>query len=148
MRFVMHYKIFKIPFLSFIFRNTQAIPIASKSEDPALMDEAFEKVDAELAAGNIVCIFPEGGLTDDGEIKRFKPGIERIIERRGVPVIPVALSRFWGGWFSRQKNGGIRKIPGRLFMRVSIMFGEPVQPADASAEKLELLVRALQRGLR
>ena len=148
MRFVMHYKIFKIPFLSFIFGNTQAIPIASKSEDPALMDEAFEKVDAELAAGNIVCIFPEGGLTDDGEIKRFKPSIERIIERRGVPVIPVALSRFWGGWFSRQKNGDIRKIPGRLFMRVSIMFGEPVQPADASTEKLELLVRALQRGLR
>ena len=147
-QFVMHYKIFKMPFLSFIFRNTKAIPIASKSEDPALMNEAFEKVDAELAAGNIICIFPEGGLTDDGEIKRFKPDIERIIERRAVPVIPVALGRLWGSWFSRQKNSGIRTIPGRLFTRVPVMFGEPVQPADASAEKLELLVRALRGDLR
>ncbi|MDG2288535.1 MAG: 1-acyl-sn-glycerol-3-phosphate acyltransferase [Woeseiaceae bacterium] len=137
-----------MPFLSFIFRNTKAIPIASKSEDPALMNEAFEKVDAELAAGNIICIFPEGGLTDDGEIKRFKPDIERIIERRAVPVIPVALGRLWGSWFSRQKNSGIRTIPGRLFTRVPVMFGEPVQPADASAEKLELLVRALRGDLR
>jgi 1-acyl-sn-glycerol-3-phosphate acyltransferase len=148
MQFVMHYKIFKMPFLSFIFRNTKAIPIASKSEDTALMNEAFEKVDAELAAGNIVCIFPEGSLTDDGEIKRFKPGIERIIERRAVPVIPVALGRLWGSWFSRQKNSGIRTIPSRLFTRVPVMFGEPVQPADASAEKLELLVRTLRGDLR
>jgi len=148
MRFVMHYKIFQMPFLSFIFRNAKAIPIASKAEDEALMNAAFEKVDAELAAGNIVCIFPEGGLTMDGEVQRFKPGIEKIIARRPVPVIPVALGRLWGSWFSRQKGGGVRKIPGRLFARVPVTFGEPVAPADASAKNLELLVRTLRGELR
>ena len=144
MRFVMYYKIFKMPFLSFIFRNAKAIPIASRAEDEDLMNAAFEKVDAELAAGHIVCIFPEGRITTDGEVQRFKPGIEKIIARRPVPVIPVALGRLWGSWFSRRKQGGIRKIPGRLFARVPIFFGEPVAPAEVTAERLELLVRTLR----
>ena len=72
MRFVMYFKIFQMPFLRFIFKNAKAIPIASAKEDRQLMDEAFEKVDAELAAGNIVCIFPEGGLTHDGEVQKFR----------------------------------------------------------------------------
>jgi 1-acyl-sn-glycerol-3-phosphate acyltransferase len=148
MRFVMHYKIFQMPFLSFIFRNAKAIPIASKAENEELMNAAFEKVDAELAAGNIVCIFPEGGLTPDGEVQRFKLGIEKIIARRPVPVIPVALGRMWGSWFSRRKNGGIRKLPGRLFARVPVIFGDPVAPADVTAERLELLVRTLRGELR
>jgi 1-acyl-sn-glycerol-3-phosphate acyltransferase len=148
MRFVMYDKIFKMPFLSFIFRNAKAIPIASKREDEDLMNAAFEKVDAELAAGNIVCIFPEGGLTTDGEIQRFKPGIEKIIARRPVPVIPVALGRVWGSWFSRRNSGGIRKIPGRLFARVPVTIGAPVAPADVTAESLELLVRTLRGDLR
>lgn len=148
MRFVMHYKIFQMPLLSFIFRTAKAIPIASRSEDEDLMNAAFEKVDAELAAGHIVCIFPEGGLTHDGEIQRFKPGIEKILARRPVPVIPVALGRLWGSWFSRRKSGGIHRIPGRLFARVPVIFGEPVAPLDATAENLELLVRTLRGELR
>ncbi len=148
MRFVMYYKIFQMPFLRFIFKNAKAIPIASKQEDEELMNAAFESVDAELAAGNIVCIFPEGGLTNDGNVQKFRPGIEKIIARRPVPVIPVALGRLWGSWFSRQKGGGIRKIPGRLFARVAVIVGKPVAPADASAENLELLVRTLRGELR
>ena len=91
MRFVMYHKIFDIPILNFFFRNAKAIPIASAHENKQLMDEAFDKVDAELAAGNLVCIFPEGSITQDGEIQRFRPGIEKIIARRAVPVVPVAL---------------------------------------------------------
>lgn len=144
MRFVMYFKIFQMPFLRFIFQNAKAIPIASKIEDQSLMMEAFEKVDAELAAGNIVCIFPEGALTTDGEIHRFKPGIEKIIARRPVPVIPVALGRLWGSWFSRRQGGGLRKIPGRLFAYVPVTIGEPVAAEEATAEHLELLVRTLR----
>ncbi|HNP65427.1 MAG TPA: MFS transporter [Woeseiaceae bacterium] len=148
MRFVMYYKIFQMPFLSFIFRNAKAIPIASRQEDEALLEAAFDRVDAELAAGHIVCIFPEGGLTDDGNVQKFKPGIERIIARRAVPVIPVALGRLWGSWLSRRRSGALRKFPGRLFARVSVVVGNAVAPSDATAEKLELLVRTLRGELR
>ena len=118
MRFVMWYKIFQIPMLNFIFRTMKAIPIAGAREDREIMDEAFEKVDAELAAGNIVCIFPEGAITRDGDIARFRPGIEKILKRRPVPVVPASLGRLWGSWLSRRQDGGLRKIPGRLFARV------------------------------
>ena len=68
MRFVMYYKIFDIPVLNFIFRTARAIPIAGRNEDPALLESAFEKIDEALAEGEVICIFPEGGLTRDGEI--------------------------------------------------------------------------------
>ena len=148
LRFVMYYKIFDIPLLRFFFKNAKAIPIASAREDEKIMNDAFEAVDAELAAGNLVCIFPEGGITRDGEVQRFRPGIEKIIARRAVPVIPVALGRLWGSWFSRQRGGGLRKIPGRLFARVPVMIGEPLAPSEVTAAKLELLVRTLRGDLR
>ena len=144
MRFVMWYKIFQMPLLNFIFRTMKAIPIAGAREDSDTMDRAFETVDAELAAGNIVCIFPEGALTRDGEVARFRPGIEKIIARRPVPVIPVALGRLWGSWFSRRRDGGLRKIPGRLFARVPVRVGKAVRPSEVTAERLELLVRTLR----
>ncbi|MDJ0938232.1 MAG: MFS transporter [Woeseiaceae bacterium] len=144
MRFVMYYKIFEIPLLSFFFRHAKAIPIASAKEDEVLMHEAFEKVDAELAAGNVVCVFPEGGITRDGEVQRFRPGIEKIIERRPVPVVPVALGRLWGSWFSRNRDGALKKFPGRLFARVPVTIGEPVPARDVTAPRLELLVRTLR----
>ena len=144
MRFVMWYKIFQIPVLNFIFRTMKAIPIAGSREDPQIMDDAFEAVDAELAAGNLVCIYPEGAITRDGEIARFRPGIEKIIARRPVPVIPVAMGRLWGSWLSRRRDGGLRLLPGRLFARVPVTFGKPVRPAEVTAAKLELLVRTLR----
>jgi len=148
MRFVMWYRIFQIPLLNFIFREAKAIPIASAREDKELMEQAFEKVDAELAAGSVVCIFPEGGITRDGEVQRFRPGIEKVIRRRAVPVVPAALGGLWGSWFSRRQGGGIRMIPGRLFARVPVTFGKPVPPAEVTAEKLELLVRTLRGDTR
>ncbi len=144
MRFVMYYKIFEIPFVNFFFRTAKAIPIAAARENQQLMDEAFDQVDAELAAGNIVCIFPEGAITRDGEVQGFRPGIERIIARRAVPVIPVALGGLWGSWFSRKQGGGVRKIPGRLFAKVPVIIGAAVPPAEVTAARLELLVRNLR----
>ena len=144
MRFVMYYRIFQMPMLRFFFEHMRAIPIAGRMEDEQLMEEAFERVDEELAAGNVVCIFPEGGITRDGEIQRFRPGIERIIATRPVPVVPVSLGNLWGSWFSRRKGGGLRTIPGRLFQRVTVRVGEPVPAREVTAARLELLVRTLR----
>ena len=136
-RFVMYFRIFQIPLLRFIFKTAKAIPIASAKEDEALLADAFEKIDEELSDGHIVCIFPEGGITKDGEIQQFRPGIEKIIERRAVPVIPIALGGIWGSWFSRQSGGGLRKIPGRLWANVNVRIGEAGPPHEVTASGLE-----------
>ncbi|HBS79651.1 MAG TPA: glycerol acyltransferase, partial [Pseudomonas sp.] len=79
-RFVMYYKIFRIPVLNFIFRTAGAVPIAARHEDEAIYTQAFERVSRYLSNGEVVCIFPEGKLTTDGEINEFKAGVERILE--------------------------------------------------------------------
>jgi 1-acyl-sn-glycerol-3-phosphate acyltransferase len=140
----MYYKIFQIPLLRFLFESAKAIPIAAAKEDASLLDQAFEQIDAELAAGNLVCIFPEGGITRDGEIQPFRPGVEKIIARRAVPVIPISLGGLWGSWFSRNSSGRLRRMPGRLFARVNVRIGETIGPQDATAGSLELLVRTLR----
>jgi 1-acyl-sn-glycerol-3-phosphate acyltransferase len=147
-RFVMYYRIFEIPVLKVLFNTAKAIPIASAREDEVLLEQAFDRIDAELEAGNVVCIFPEGAITRDGEIQRFRPGIERIIGRRPVPVIPMALDGLWGSWFSHRSNGALRRLPGRLFRRVNLRVGEPVAPREVTAQGLELLVRTLRGGQR
>ena len=87
-------------------------------------------------------------MTKDGERQRWRRGMETSMARRPVRVMPSALGRLGGSWFSRRKGGGVRRSPGRLFARVPVVFGAAVAPEDVSAEKLELLVRTLRGELR
>ncbi|MEM1439462.1 MAG: MFS transporter [Pseudomonadota bacterium] len=142
-RFVMYYKIFQIPLLSFIFKTARAIPIAGRKENPALMEAAFERIDEELAAGRVVCIFPEGAITHDGLMQNFRPGMERILERRPVPVVPIGLNNLWGSWFSREGGGALRKWPRRFRARITVAIGVPIAAAEATAETAQSAVAAL-----
>jgi 1-acyl-sn-glycerol-3-phosphate acyltransferase len=145
MRFVMYYKIFNIPVLNFIFRTAKAIPIAGRNEDAALMEKAFEQIDEALAAGEVVCIFPEGGLTRDGAISTFRPGVDRILARRPVPVVPLALRGMWGSIFSR-RDGALRRarLPRRFWSRIELVGGAPFPAGTAQAAVLEARVSELR----
>ncbi len=144
-RFVMYYKIFQIPLLSFMFKTARAIPIAGKKEDPAMMERAFAEVDRELAAGEVVGIFPEGGITRSGDIDRFRPGVERIIQARPAPVVPVALRGMWGSMFSRKDSAlGRARLPRKFLSRIAVVIGEPVPAEQVTAELLEAKVRELR----
>ncbi len=144
-RFVMYYKIFNIPLLNFLFRHAKAIPIAAAKEDPALMAQAFEQIDAALAAGELVGIFPEGQITRDGEFNVFRPGVEKILAQRPVPVVPMALRGMWGSLFSRADSALRRmRLPRRFRAHIELAIGEAVTPEQASAAALESKVRALR----
>ncbi len=144
-RFVMYYKIFNIPLLRFIFRTAKAIPIAGRKEDPALLERAFDEVDRALADGELVCVFPEGGLTRDGEIAPFRAGVEHILARRAVPVIPLALRGLWGSVFSRHDSAlGRSRLPRRFWSRIALAVGTPLPAAQADAATLEQRVRELR----
>ena len=108
-RFVMDHHIFRTPLISFIFRHTRAIPIASAREDAAMMEAAFAEVSLALREGELVGIFPEGRITDTGELYPFRPGVTRILERDPVPVIPLALQGLWGSFFSRKDGPAMSK---------------------------------------
>jgi len=149
-RFVMYYKIFNIPVMSWIFRTAKAIPIAGAREDEALMRKAFDEIDAALADGELVGIFPEGALTKDGQIAPFKSGVEHILERaaaRGqvVPVVPMALRNMWTSmWSRRDTRLGRMRVPRRFRAPVEVMAQAPIIDATVDAATLEAKVRAMR----
>lgn len=154
-RFVMYWKIFRIPVMSWIFRTAKAIPIAGAKEDPALMRRAFDAVDATLAEGELVCIFPEGRLTSDGDIAPFKSGVERILSRaaeagRPVPVVPMALRGMWASMWSRRSltatPGTLERmrVPRRFRAHVDVVAGPALDGSTVTAEALEARVRELR----
>jgi len=153
-RWVMDHRIFEIPVLRWIFRTARAIPIAGAREDAALMQRAFDQIDAALAEGELVGIFPEGALTRDGAIAPFRSGVERILRRaadagRPVPVVPMALRNMWSSMWSRRgasaRAGRLARmrVPRRFRARIELLAGAPMPP-DTGAAQLEAQVRALR----
>jgi 1-acyl-sn-glycerol-3-phosphate acyltransferase len=143
MRFIMDNAIFNAPMIKILARGMKAIPIASAKSDPRVFEEAFEAAATALRDGELVCIFPEGRLTPDGEIHEFRPGLTRILKETPVPVIPMALAGLWGSMFSRQGKKPWQRMPKKLWHRVIVNVGATIGPSDASPEGLRERVLAL-----
>ena len=143
-RFVMYYKIFNVPILNFIFRTARAIPIAGFKEDPKLLERAYDEIAAALDAGEVVCIFPEGQITRSGELNPFRPGVEKILDRNPVPVVPLALRGLWGSFFSRRYGTAMMSIPRRFLSRIALVAGPSLAPESATALTLQQRVADLR----
>lgn len=146
-RFVMTHQIYNIRGLKWLFRLAGAIPVAPAKVDPECLRRAFDSVDSALARGELVGLFPEGGLSPDGEVQAFRSGITEILERRPVPVVPMALEGLWGSVFSRAPGRWRRRERG-FFSHVQLKILEPVPAGEAEREKLESAVRSEYKQLR
>jgi 1-acyl-sn-glycerol-3-phosphate acyltransferase len=149
-RFVMDHRIFKTPVLGTLFRLAKAIPIAPRAEDPQAYEAAFASAAQVLREGDLLAIFPEGGITQDGTLQTFKGGIMKILEQAqadglDVPVIPMALTNLWGSFFSRVERGVAMVKPFRrgLFNRVGLNVGVPVAAEAVTPEGLQQHVAGL-----
>jgi len=144
-RFVMDHKIFKTPFMGWIFRTARAIPIAPAKEDPWLMEKAYIDIAKALHEGDLICIFPEGKLTSTGEMNEFRGGIAKILARSKVPVIPMALRGLWGSMLTRDKaNLFERSFARGPRSQLALAVGAPVEPEMATPEYLQQQVLALR----
>lgn len=142
-RFVMDKNIAQMKGLKTFFKLAKTIPICSPKADAEMYENAFESIKAELDDGELVCIFPEGKLTKDGEVDEFKKGIERIIEETPVPVIPMALDGLWGSFFSHKGGHALTTKPKRFWSKVSLTAGVAVEPQQVSANDLRQRVLKL-----
>lgn len=99
----------------------QAILI-SENDSPKQILRSLNLARQALDDGYLVCIFAEGAITRNGTMRRFKPGLERILKGSDHPVIPFYLGGLWGSIFSyaRGKMGG---WPRQLPYPVNIHFG-------------------------
>lgn len=144
-RFIMFKPIYDIPVLHFVFKAGGAIPIQGAKENQTAHEAAFTEIGQALAAGDLLCIFPEGALTRDGEISTFRRGVERIVSETPVPVVPMALQGLWGSFFSHA--GGVFKNPSRLWSKIRVRAGAAIPAAEVSADRLQKEVEALRGQL-
>jgi len=142
-RFVMYHKIYEIPVLKFIFKNGKAIPIAGRKENAEILEQAYLRMHEVLDEGDVLGIFPEGGITRDGEIQTFKPGVEKILAEKPVTVVPMAMCNLWGSIFSR-RDPLIKRRPRKLWAVIEMRVGKPMAAEEVTAEKLQQAVQALR----
>ena len=149
-RFLMDHRIFQVPVLGWLFRLAKAIPVAPQKEDPQAYQAAFDAAAQVLREGDLLAIFPEGGITRDGQLQPFKGGIVKILERaqmEGVqaPVVPMALTDLWGSFFSRIERGQAMVRPFRrgMFNRVGLHVGPALSGAEVTPEGLHARVADL-----
>jgi 1-acyl-sn-glycerol-3-phosphate acyltransferase len=142
-RYVMDHRIFKMPFIGWIFKAAKAIPIAPAKEDPARKEEAFKKISEALRDDNIVCIFPEGMITFDGKLNPFKPGVERILATDPVPVYPMAMLGLWGSFFSRKRGRAMSGVPHPSHRKILVKVGEALSPTTKASEMEKIIGKML-----
>lgn len=145
-RFVMHQHHFRYPALRAFFHACRVIPIAPAKQDPARLAEAMEAIDAALARGELVVMFPEGRMSEDGSLSEIRPGLERIVAYRPVPVIPVVVDGLFGSWMSRAHGEPMSTPPRRFRAPVTIRVGAPIPPERASAAIVRARMEALLRA--
>ena len=90
-----------------------------------------------LADGGVFGIYPEGTRTRDGFLHRGHTGVARLSLRTGTPIVPVGL-------IGTDEVQPIDKRMPRLFRRVTLRFGEPLDAARyAGADVEHLALREL-----
>ncbi|MEZ5691878.1 MAG: 1-acyl-sn-glycerol-3-phosphate acyltransferase [Rickettsiales bacterium] len=141
-RYVIDEDIYNLPLINHLMRRAKAIPIAPNRKS---VEAAFDAISEGLKAGDLICIFPEGYLTFTGGLGRFRHGIEFIIRRDSVPIIPISISGLWGSVFSRKFRGSWKRfIPRRFTQPVEVKCGAPISPDKADVNSLQAAVLRLK----
>lgn len=134
-RYAMYYRLYER--LKWVVGPLGAFPIAGRGEDKAIYERAFEIMAETLDAGGVVCIFPEGMLTETGKMNEFRPGINKVIARNPEAVVlPVGLRNLWGSYFSKKKKGFF-KFPSHFMAKITMKIGCPIHKGATLEEMRE-----------
>jgi len=130
-RFVMHRGIYQRWYLKWFLDLFGVIPISGGNSKEALI-----QINELLRAGEVVCLFPEGAISRNGQLGEFKHGYEKVVEGVEGVILPFYLRGLWGSRFSRssEKLQEIRNT--RLRSDVIVAFGRPL-PLDTPAHELK-----------
>lgn len=127
-----------MPSIRYMAQLFGAIPIDPLK--PKKVVAALRTAREALLQGELVCIFPEGGITRSGQVQGFKPGMMKILEGTSCPAVPVYLEGLWGSIFSFKGGKFFWKWPERIPYPMSIHFGPPVaEPSDPNQVRQAVL---------
>jgi acyl-[acyl-carrier-protein]-phospholipid O-acyltransferase/long-chain-fatty-acid--[acyl-carrier-protein] ligase len=143
-RMVAYAEYFDNRWLGWFGRLGRIIPIGTTRKS---MVASIRQAREALQNGEIVCIFPEGGISRSGELQEFRPGFLSILKDTGASLVPVCLDGLWGSIFSYEGGKFFWKWPKRWRYPVSIRFGRAItDPESVEVEEVRRAVEALQMG--
>ena len=134
-RFVILEDYMKVKPIAWFLRLFGAIPIR-----PEKAKEALVRTAAALAEGDVVCLFPEGGLTRLGVTTEFKKGFEIIVRKANCPVVPVYMDGLFESIFSYERGCYFNKRPQSLVCPLQVAYGPPIPAGEATVESVRLAV--------
>jgi acyl-[acyl-carrier-protein]-phospholipid O-acyltransferase/long-chain-fatty-acid--[acyl-carrier-protein] ligase len=140
-RFIQHRDFYNKWWMRPFRKMLRIIPIAS-DQGPREMIESLRAAGDAIRAGEVVCIFAEGGLTRTGELLEFHRGFERIMRGTDAPIVPIALVGVWGSIFSYEGGRLLWKWPKQFPYHVTIRFGKNLPPT-ATPDEVREAVKAL-----
>jgi len=143
-KFIMYKKIYELPLVRQLCSIMEVIPIAPY-EGKESVKASLEAARQKLLAGEVLCIFPEGQITRNGQMNEFRPGLESIMQGVSCPIIPVYLHNVWGSIFSFSGKKVLWKFPKRIPYPITIIYGKPLPP-EAKAGEVEQAVKDLAEG--
>jgi 1-acyl-sn-glycerol-3-phosphate acyltransferase len=82
--------------------------------------ELFDQVLSVLKAGRPLLIAPEGGRTHATTLRRAKPGLAFIVEKAGVPVVPVGITGTTDDFFKTAIRGARPTLEMRIGQPLSL----------------------------
>ncbi len=140
-RFIMYRKIYNIPFIHQICKVMKVIPI-DYQDGPKAIVRSLKEARAAIEQGDLVCIFPEGGLTRTGNMLAFNRGFEKIMQGINAPIIPMYLDNIWGSIFSFHNGKYFWKLPRKTPYPLTVVFGEAM-PAESKDYQVRIAVQEL-----
>lgn len=145
-RYLIDHYIYRLPVVHYFMKHNRAIPILPKKDS---VEQALDALSLGLEGGDLVGLFPEGQLTYTGNLGRFKPGIEWIIERDPVPIYPVAIAGLWDSMFSRKyRNSKTRWFPKGIRGKVFLKCGEVIHPEHVRVGHLQRTILSLKESIK
>lgn len=133
-RFVMYRGLYNRWYLRWLLDWFGVIPISAQG-----MKDALRQIEQGLRQGQMLCLFPEGSISHNGQLGHFQRGFERIVRGTGAPIIPFYIQGLWG---SRMSRAGAHLKRQRSGWRtdVIIAFGKKMPEAStAVAVKREIM---------
>ena len=143
-RFVVHQKVFDKPILGWVLRNLNMIPVNPGLGEKGLKDFTNRCIKT-LNEGHVVCIFPEGQLSRNGKLGKFKKGIEFIADRTNAPIIPIHMEGLHGTPLSYKTGTDTcyKFSLKKLRSKVSVLVGSPIE-GNFSVEYLYSVMKELE----
>ncbi len=119
------------------FQNPLLKSVAEKhgtiflTANPKALARGIKEAREGIKSGDLVAIFPEGGISRVGHVQAFKPGMMKILKGTNAPVIPIYIDQLWGSIFSFSGGKFFWKWPKAIPYPITIHIGRPVEnPED------------------